>query len=44
MLLQNDPLIEKLARKNLERIPERVAHAKGLGMPRTFAVTQDITC
>ena len=32
VLLQDYQLIEKLAHQNRERIPERVAHAKGWGL------------
>jgi catalase len=43
VLLQDYHLIEKNARFNRERIPERVVHAKGSGAFGTFRVTQDIT-
>ncbi|WP_018411871.1 catalase [Methyloversatilis thermotolerans] len=43
LLLQDYPLIEKLAHQNRERIPERVVHAKGSGAYGSFTVTQDIT-
>src|SRR5262245_46063346 len=43
VLLQDYPLIGKLAHQNRERIPERVVHAKGWGAYGTFTVTKDIT-
>jgi catalase len=43
VLLQNYQLLEKLARQNRERIPERTVHAKGWGAYGTFAVTHDIS-
>ncbi len=43
VLIQDYPLIEKLAHQNRERIPERVVHAKGWGAHGTFTVTHDIT-
>ncbi len=43
MLLQDQHLLEKLARFNRERIPERVVHAKGSGAYGAFTVTHDIT-
>jgi catalase len=39
LLLQDQHLIEKLARFNRERIPERVVHAVGSGAYGTFTVT-----
>ena len=39
LLLQDQHLIEKLARFNRERIPERVVHAVGSGAYGTFVVT-----
>jgi catalase len=43
VLLQDTHLIEKTARFNRERIPERVVHAKGAGAFGTFRVTNDIS-
>ena len=43
VLMQDWPLLEKLAHQNRERIPERVVHAKGWGAHGTFTVTHDIT-
>ncbi|MDT0306315.1 catalase [Streptomyces sp. DSM 44917] len=43
VLLQDQHLIEKLARFNRERIPERVVHARGAGAYGTFRVTADVT-
>jgi len=43
VLLQDQHLIEKLARFNRERIPERVVHARGSGAHGHFEVTQDVT-
>ncbi len=42
-LLQNVWFMEKQAHFNRERIPERIAHAKGSGAYGTFTVTHDIT-
>ncbi len=42
-LLENPYLIEKLARFNRERIPERVVHARGVGVHGEFVVTHDVT-
>ena len=42
-LLENMYLIEKLARFNRERIPERVVHARGVGAMGEFVVTHDVT-
>ena len=41
VLLADQHLIEKLARFNRERIPERVVHAVGSGAYGTFTVTND---
>lgn len=43
VLLQDHHLIEKLARFDRERIPERVVHAKGSGAFGHFEVTKDVT-
>ncbi|TVR76435.1 MAG: catalase [Chitinophagaceae bacterium] len=43
VLLQDYKLIEKLAHQNRERIPERVAYAKGCGAKGVFTVTNDIS-
>ena len=43
VLLQDHHLIEKLARFERERIPERVVHAKGSGAFGYFEVTKDVT-
>jgi catalase len=43
LLIQDQQLIEKLARFNRERIPERVVHARGSGAYGTFEVTEDVT-
>lgn len=43
MLLQDQQFIEKLARFDRERIPERVVHAKGSGAFGYFEVTADLT-
>jgi catalase len=43
VLLQDHHLIEKLARFNRERIPERIVHAVGSGAFGTFEVTADAT-
>ena len=43
VLLQDHHLIEKLARFERERIPERVVHAKGSGAYGYFDVTKNIT-
>jgi len=39
LLLQDQPLLEKLARFNRERIPERIVHAVGSGAYGHFTVT-----
>ncbi len=47
LLVQDYPLIEKLAHQNRERIPERVVHAKGWGAFGTFRATRalgEYTC
>ena len=43
VLLQDYPLIEKLAHQNRERIPERVVHAKGWGAFGTLRITGDLS-
>ena len=43
VLMQDHHLIEKLARFERERIPERVVHAKGSGAFGTFEVTKDVS-
>lgn len=43
ILLQDTHLIDKLAKFDRERIPERVVHAKGAGAWGYFEVTDDIT-
>jgi catalase len=43
VLMQDQHLIEKLARFNRERIPERIVHARGSGAFGHFAPTQDVT-
>jgi len=43
VLLQDQHLLEKLARFNRERIPERVVHARGSGAYGHFEVTADVT-
>ncbi|MDD9924230.1 MAG: catalase [Rhodospirillaceae bacterium] len=43
VMMQDYQLIEKLAHKNRERIPERVVHAKGWGAYGTLTVTEDIS-
>lgn len=43
VLVQDHHLIEKLARFDRERIPERVVHARGSGAYGTFEVTADVT-
>lgn len=42
-LLQDQTLVEKLAKFDSERIPERVVHAQGAGAHGYFEVTQDVT-
>jgi len=41
VLLEDFHLIEKLARFDRERIPERVVHARGVGAEGVFVVTDD---
>src|ERR1700691_3014904 len=43
VLLQDQHLLEKLARFNRERIPERVVHANGSAAYGTFRVTADVS-
>src|SRR5690349_24684158 len=43
VLLQDQHLLEKLARFNRERIPERIVHARGSGAYGTFEVTHDVS-
>ncbi len=43
VLMQDHHLIEKLARFNRERIPERVVHARGSGAHGYFEVTRDVS-
>ena len=43
VLLSDQHLIEKLARFNRERIPERIVHARGSAAYGTFEVTADVT-
>ncbi|MEU7423672.1 catalase [Streptomyces sp. NPDC040750] len=43
LLIQDQHLLEKLARFNRERIPERVVHARGSGAYGHFEVTDDVT-
>ncbi|HKX29635.1 MAG TPA: catalase, partial [Blastocatellia bacterium] len=43
VLLQDHHLIEKLARFDRERIPERVVHARGSGAYGQFEVTADVS-
>ena len=43
VLLQDFTLIDKLAKFDRERIPERVVHAKGAGAHGHFTVTNDVT-
>ena len=43
ILLQDMHLIDKLAKFDRERIPERVVHAKGAGAHGYFEVTNDLT-
>ncbi|MGR7001157.1 catalase [Yinghuangia aomiensis] len=43
LLIQDQYLLEKLARFNRERIPERVVHARGSGAYGYFEVTADLT-
>jgi catalase len=43
VLLQDQHLLEKLARFNRERIPERIVHARGSGAYGYFEVTNDLS-
>lgn len=43
ILLKDSQLIDKLARFDRERIPERVVHAKGWGAHGEFTVTGDVS-
>ena len=43
VLLEDAHLIEKLARFDRERVPERVVHARGTGALGTFKATADIS-
>ncbi|VAW09026.1 Catalase KatE, partial [hydrothermal vent metagenome] len=43
VLIQDHHLIEKLARFNRERIPERIVHARGSGAFGYFEVTHDVS-
>lgn len=43
VLLEDSHLIEKLARFDRERIPERVVHARGTGAQGSFKATADIS-
>ncbi|MBM7441045.1 catalase [Streptomyces sp. HB132] len=43
IIVQDQHLLEKLARFNRERIPERVVHARGSGAYGYFEVTDDVT-
>jgi catalase len=43
LLLQDNTLLDEMARFDRERIPERVVHAKGAGAFGYFEVTKDIT-
>ncbi|MBO9668183.1 MAG: catalase [Bdellovibrio sp.] len=43
LLIQDFQLIEKLARQNRERVPERTVHAKGSGAFGTLTITHDIS-
>jgi catalase len=42
-IIQDHHLLDKLAKFDRERIPERVVHAKGSGAHGVFVVTHDIT-
>ena len=42
VLMQDHHLLEKLAKFNRERIPERIVHAKGSGAFGQFEVTRDV--
>jgi len=43
LLMQDWPLVEKLAHFDRERIPERVVHAKGTGAYGTFTLTKELS-
>lgn len=43
VLLEDTTLIEKLARFDRERMPERVVHARGTGAAGTFRATADLS-
>ncbi|TVV76164.1 catalase [Sphingomonas solaris] len=43
VLLEDNHLIEKLARFDRERVPERVVHARGTGAGGVFTATADIS-
>lgn len=43
VLMQDWPLMEKLAHFDRERIPERVVHAKGTGAHGTFTLSKDLS-
>jgi catalase len=43
ILISDIHLIDKLAKFDRERIPERVVHAKGAGAHGYFEVTHDVT-
>ncbi|MFJ2188298.1 catalase [Kitasatospora sp. NPDC087861] len=43
LLIQDQQLLEKLARFNRERIPERVVHARGSGAYGYFEVTDEVS-
>ncbi|CAM5278460.1 catalase [Streptomyces hirsutus] len=43
VLVQDQVLLEKPARFDRERIPERVVHARGAGAYGTFTATADVT-
>jgi catalase len=43
VLLQDHHLIEKLARFNRERVPERIVHARGSGAYGYFELTRDVS-
>lgn len=43
IVMQDVHLIDKLAKFDRERIPERVVHAKGAGAHGVFEVTNDVT-
>lgn len=43
VLLENFHLIEKLARSDRERIPERVVHARGTGAQGVFVASADLS-